>query len=288
MDRADLEAVALRCHQTLEPLHSMVYFAPEVEQAFVDAGLKQGRMCYFAGRAAPLGPVGAGMVTATFYNFSPELVARHVPRAWGLVEPDEVLKLRFAKAGEALRRLLGAEAADSAELAKLAGLVREAAEGCTPEGRPLYAAHADLDRPTDPVTALWHDITLLREFRGDGHIAALVAEGMSGLHALVTHTATGEGFNEQAAKATRGWSDAEWAAAETDLREQGVLDTGGGLTERGRAWRARIEEHTNAVATGPYRHIGPEKAARIAELGRDFARTALKAGAIPRELFDRS
>ncbi|WP_019812580.1 SCO6745 family protein [Saccharomonospora saliphila] len=284
MDRADAHALALRCHQVLEPLHAMVYFAPEVEQGFVDAGLAQGRMCYFAGRAAPMGPVGPGVVTSTFYNFNPELVARHVPRAWGLVEPDEVLKIRFAKAGEALRRLLGG-AADSAELAELATLVREAADGCSPEGRPLYAAHADLEWPGDPVTSLWHGITLLREFRGDGHIAVLVSEGLSGLHALVTHTATGQSFRTEVTKSLRGWSDEQWSAAEDELRAQGLLDDAGGLTDAGRAQRDRIEERTTAVATGPYQRIGPDKAARIAELGRGFARTALKAGAIPRDLF---
>jgi hypothetical protein len=76
----------------------------------------------------------------------------------------------------------------------LAGLAREAASACTAEGRPLYAGHAGLDWPDAPHVAAWHAATLLREHRGDGHIAALVAAGLSGIDALVTHVATGQGF----------------------------------------------------------------------------------------------
>ncbi|EHR59759.1 SCO6745 family protein [Saccharomonospora cyanea] len=284
MDRAVASEVALRCHRALEPLHSFVYFAPEVEQAFIDAGLESGRMPYFAGRAAPLGPVGAGVVAATFYNFNPRLVARCIPKAWSLVEPTEIVKLRFAGAEAALRRLLG-DAVDAPELAELAELVREAAEACTPEGRPLFAAHADLPWPDGPVATLWHGASLLREHRGDGHIGVLVAEGLSGLEALVTHTATGKGFRADVAKRLRGWSDEEWVSAEKQLCEREILDADGALTPRGEALRTRLEERTDEVASAPYRRIGEDSARRIAELAKPFARTVLKAGGIPRELF---
>lgn len=284
MDRAVAQELALRCHNALEPLHSFVYFAPEVEQAFVAAGLENGRMTYFAGRAAPLGPVGPGVVTATFYNFNPRLVERHIPAAWTLVDPAELVNLRFEAAEAGLRRLLG-EAADSPEVRELAELVRQAAEECPVEGRPLFAGHADLAWPDGPVATLWHGVTLLREFRGDGHIAALVGEGLAALPALITHTATGTGFRTDVARRLRGWSEQEWAAAEEALREQGIVDGTGALTEQGHALRESVEERTNAAAAGPYRRIGEDNARRIAELAKPLARTVLKAGAFPRELF---
>lgn len=284
MDRAPLRELALRCHNLLEPLHAMVYFAPEAERMFTEAGLRAGRMSYFAGRAAPLGPVGPGVVTATFYSFSPALVARHIPKAWDAVAPAEVVTLRFRVAETALRRLLG-DAADSPEVVELGALLREAALAASPEGRPLFAAHADLEWPDDPILTLWHGATLLREFRGDGHLAALVAEGLSGLAALITHTATGQGFRAEVSKELRGWSDDEWAAAEDDLRVDGFLDTEGRLTERGRRQREVVEERTTAASLAPYRALGEQGAHRVAELARPLARTALKAGAIPRDLF---
>ncbi|EHK84473.1 SCO6745 family protein [Saccharomonospora azurea] len=286
MDRALARELAHRCHNAVEPLHAFVYFSPEMEQTFAGAGLKAGRRAYFAGRAAPLGPVGATVVTATFYNFSPRLVERHIPEAWRVVAPAEVVNLRFSAAEAGLRRLLG-EAADSPEVGELGELLREAAGHAPAEGRALFAAHADLDWPDGAVARLWHAATLLREFRGDGHIAALVAEGLSGLDALVTHIATGKSFRADVARETRGWTEAEWSAAEDALRERGLLDDTGALTDAGHALRAAVEERTDAAATAPYRKLGEDKARRIVELAKPLSRTLLKAGGIPRELFAR-
>ena len=143
-----------------------------------------------------MGPVGAGVVTATFYNFSPSLVAHMIPRAWTLASPEQVLAARLDAARASLTRLLGDDGASSAEVAELAGLLREACSVLTPEGRPLYAGHADLPWPEEPLLQVWHGATLLREHRGDGHIAALLHAGLTGLEALITHTATGRGFTE--------------------------------------------------------------------------------------------
>src|SRR4051812_10209751 len=129
-------AAIARAHRAIEPLHAHLYFAPEHDERFSALGLKPGRMSYFAGRAAPMGAVGAGVVTATFYNFSPSLVAHMIPRAWTLASPDQVLAARLDAARASLTRLLGDEVANSAEVAELADLLRQACEVLTTEGRP--------------------------------------------------------------------------------------------------------------------------------------------------------
>ncbi|WP_034272201.1 SCO6745 family protein [Haloechinothrix halophila] len=276
--------LAAKCHRALDPLHSLIYFAPEADEKLAGIGLKPGRMTYFASRSAPMGPVGAGVVTATFYNFNPDLVARHIPKAWGLASPDTILATRLDVVDATLRRLLG-DAVDSPEVAEAAELAREATAGCAPHGRPLYAAHAELDWPEQPHLALWHGITLLREFRGDGHIAALTTQGVDGLAALITHSASGKGFTETAAKATRGWSDEQWAAGVERLREQGILDGNGELTADGVALRERVEAATDAAATAPYIHLGEEKCLRLREIGKSLSRTVVAAGAFPATMF---
>ena len=95
----------------------------------------------------------------------------------------------------------------------LAELVRAAAAACAPEGRPLYAGNADLGWPDAPHLVMWHALTLLREHRGDGHIAALAVAGLSGIEAMVTHAKTGKGFITAFAKSSRGWSEQEWDGA---------------------------------------------------------------------------
>jgi hypothetical protein len=277
-------ALVARAHRAVEPLHAHMYFAPEHDEGFSALGLKPGRMSYFAGRAAPMGAVGAGVVTATFYNFSPSLVAHMIPRAWTLASPEQVVAARYEIARASLTRLLGKEALDSAEFAELAGLLREACDALTPEGRPLYAGHADLGWPGEPLLDLWHAVTLLREHRGDGHIAALLHADLNGLEALITYTATGRGFTLPAAKATRGWSDEEWAAESAALVERGLLDESG-LTAAGKDLRARVEAETDVLAADPWLLLGQERTERVVELGKGFARLLVAGGAFPKEIF---
>src|SRR3954447_25090805 len=121
-----------RAPPPLQPPPAPPYFAPEHDAQFSALGLRPGRMSYFAGRAAPMGAVGAGVVTATFYNFSPSLVAHMIPRAWALASPEQVVAARWDVARASLTRLLGEETAGSPEVAALAGLLREACAVLTP------------------------------------------------------------------------------------------------------------------------------------------------------------
>jgi helix-turn-helix protein len=271
-----------QAHDATNVLHSLIYFAPEAEQHFTAAGLEPGRMSYFAGRSAPMGAVGAGVVTATFYNFSPELVAAAIPRAWQLATPAAVIEARFAAVDAVFRRLLGRDLIASPDLITLAGLVREAAGACTPEGRPLYAGHADLPWPDGgPHLDLWHGLSLLREYRGDGHVAALTAAGLSGLEALVTHTATGQGFTPEFARASRGWAAADWDSARAGLVARGLLDAAGELTAAGLEVRAKVERDTDRMAAPPWLHLGDEATEQVVQLGRPLSRTVAAAGAFP-------
>ncbi|CAL9368511.1 hypothetical protein [Streptomyces sp. NPDC090994] len=277
-----------RCHNVLNSLHSTHYFSPDLGRELGALGVTDPRAVNFAVRAAALGPVGAGAVTAAFYNYKHELVARHVPAVWTTVTPEQALAARARAVDATLRRLLGEDALVSAEMTEAAGLALRAAEGCSRAARPLYSAHADLPVPDAPHLAYWHAATLLREHRGDGHLAVLMAAGLDGLEALVTHTATGKGLAPKWVFGTRGWSQEEWDAAVARLRDRGLLDAAGELTEEGAALRAEIERETDRLDAGPYEHLGAAGVARLTELGAAFARTALGAGAFPADLLGKA
>jgi hypothetical protein len=277
----DLRLVA-RTHRRLEPLHSHVYFAPETDERLTAVGLRPGRMVYFAGRAAAMGAVGPGVVTATFSNFAPAVVARNIPRAWTLAAPEQVLTARFEAARASLTRLLADPPAEDVQ--ELAVLLREACGVLTPEGRPLYAGHADLPWPEEPALQVWHGVTLLREHRGDGHVLSLLQHGLTGLEALVTHTLTGRGFTQAAAQATRGWSDEEWAAAVAGLTARGLV-AAGALTEDGVALRAAVERQTDELSAAPFVHLGAERTERVADLGGRLAQRLVDNGAYPTGVF---
>jgi hypothetical protein len=274
-----------RCHNALNSLHATHYFAPELGEELGALGITSPRAVNFAARSAALGAVGAGTVTATFYNYKYDLVARHVPKVWLTAEPGQVLAARVRAVDASMRRLLGAETLASDAMAEAAGLALRAAEACSRAGRPLYAAHADLPVPEEPHLAYWHAATLLREHRGDGHLAALMSAELDGLEAVVTHTATGRGMTPAWVRATRGWSGEDWDAAVARLRDRELLDAAGEPTERGVALRAGIEAETDRLDRAPYAHLGTEKTARLTELGTAFARGAASAGAFPADLF---
>src|SRR5437588_6928552 len=155
-------AVARKTWRTLEPLHGLIYFAPEATERYAALGI-DGRAGYFASRAAAMGPVSAEVVIATFFNFNPELVRAGIPAAWQATTTDKVLAARLEAADAALRRALG-DAVDAPEMARAAALARTAAEAACErvEGRPLFGGHARLDWPDEPHLVLCHAQTLLR------------------------------------------------------------------------------------------------------------------------------
>ncbi|MCY7342724.1 MAG: hypothetical protein LH603_13030 [Pseudonocardia sp.] len=274
-----------RLARGLEPLHAMAYFAAETDEHLTAAGLKPGRMTYFAGRAAPMGAVGAGVVTATFYSFHPGLVARHVPAAWSLADPATIVTARFAAVDAALRRMLGDDVVASADMAEAARLARRASEACAVEARPLAAAHLDLDWPSEPHLVLWHALSILREHRGDGHVTRLLDAGLDGCESLVSYTATGRGFVAPFAMTSRGWSQEEWDAAARRLSSRGVLDPGGALTDTGKGLRKTIEDDTDRLGAAPWAHLGAEGAARLGGIGGRLVQALLAAGCFPDGVF---
>lgn len=272
-------SVARRMWIVLEPIHAMIYFAPEARELYTAAGLKGYWMGYFASRAAALGAAPAPVVTATFYNFAPRLVERAIPDAWRFSTPDRVLAARLEAADRALRRLLGAEVT-SAHVTAAADLARRAVEGCPVEGRPLFAAHLGLPWPQEQHLALWHAATLLREFRGDGHVAALLLAGIDGCAAHVAVAAAGV-VSRDTLQPNRGWSDEEWAAAQARLTARGWLDADGQLTPAGQAARSALEEQTDRLALPPWDRLGLDACTRLHELARPLTLQIVAAGGIP-------
>ena len=269
--------VARKMWRTLEPFHGLIYFAPEATAAYEALGV-QGSDGYFASRAAAMGAVPAEVVIATFFNFNPEVVRRAIPSAWQATTPAQLVEARFAAADAALRRTLGG-AVEGDDVARAAELARTAAEACSPEGRPLYAGQSSLEWPDPPHVALWHAISLLREFRGDGHLAALVDAGLSGIEALVVHAASGE-VPRAALQTSRGWTDDDWHAAVAGLAARGVVAEDGSFTAEGAALRQHIEDRTDALALAPWAALGQAGCDELRALVRPHSRAIVEGGSL--------
>ncbi|MER6826926.1 hypothetical protein ABT352_13160 [Streptosporangium sp. NPDC000563] len=266
--------------QLLEPLHAVTYFAPEALAASDAVGMRGFWMGYFASRAAPLGPVGPGVVTAAFHGFPPARVARALPDAWTFATPGDVLRARLDGAGAALRNVLTDKVIGSDDMRAAADLAWEAARLADTAGRVLGAANQALPAPDEPHLLLWQAATTLREHRGDGHVAALVAHGVSPVQAHLLKVAAGETDLEQL-RLGRHWDDEEWEAGAAALRERGWVDDSGALTAEGARERGRIERLTDEAAAAPWRALGDERTSELALLLHPLTTAVLESGVIP-------
>jgi hypothetical protein len=276
MDAAS--TLARRFWEAIEPIHAVVYFAPETTEASNALGLRGFWMGYFAARVAPLGPLNAEPVTAMTFGFRPGMVARAIPDAWARATPAAVLETRVRVATELLCRYTARRF--TRELAELADLLATAVDGCRFEGRPLAAGWASVPVPDDVVTRVWLATTVLREHRGDGHVLAAVSLGLRGIDAVLTHVATGVVSRERM-QPTRGWTDDEWDRAVRRLEARGLLDRDGRLTKSGGALRRELEATTDRLAAGPVERLGSTGIERAIALAAPISRHLIDAGAVP-------
>jgi helix-turn-helix protein len=273
--------MARRMWRVFDPLHAVTYFAPECDQQFRACGLKGFWMGYFAGRSAPMGAVEPAVTMATFYNFAPRLVERALPDAWALTSPAQVLEARMAGLDRAFDRIF-ADDRHGPDVASALDLARQAAESVTVVGRPLAAANAALDWPSDPLLGLWQATTILREHRGDGHVAALVEAGLNGLEAHISFVGTGA-ITRSVLQPARGWSDEEWEEAERSLVARGWLEENDPtvLTPLGAAAREQIEDATDRMAAEPWDRIGDQATEDLRALLKPLASRIAQLGLIP-------
>jgi hypothetical protein len=253
-----LPSTVARAMWTLyEPIHAISYFAGDARAAFEQAGLRGFWRGYFAGRAAPLGPVGPGPVVGLFATFAPSMVARALPGVWELISPSDALAVRSRGAATVLSSIV-----DQADAARLADLLAPVLEAHQPAGRALGAANLALPPRDDPHARLWQTCTSLREHRGDGHVAALVSVGLVGADVVVLRCGidTPRPLNQ----AARGWSDEEWLAAAARLVGVGLLREDGRATDGGRALLAQAEEITDRVAALPWQVLASDELIALA------------------------
>jgi hypothetical protein len=258
-----------------EPIHDLIYFSPRRGEQADALGMRGFWMGYFAFRAAPLGAVGPEIVAASFFGFHRSRVGRALPDAWSYATAEQAIAAREAAVDAALADLGPIE-----DLEEAAELAWQAARAADPAGRPLAAANQALPRPDNARVALWQATTTLREHRGDGHIAVLVASGIRPAEAHLLKSGSGDS-DEQTLKTQRGFPDEEWAAARAGLVDRGLLDPDGRLTARGTAEHEAIESATDAAAEQPWEALGPAATARLRDLLDPVARAVIATGLLP-------
>ncbi|MGN6721018.1 MAG: SCO6745 family protein [Marmoricola sp.] len=278
-DATELGPVARHLYQLTEPIHAVVYFSPEPIAAMKAAGYRGYWMGYFAQRSAPLGEVSPELVHSIFYNFSWERVTGALPDAWTFAPPEIALQSRRESTAVTLRRLFG-DLTEAPAFGEAVELLEKAAFAASLEGHPLYAANRALEVPTDPVERLWHATTLLREHRGDGHIAALMTAGITGRQSHVLHALT-TGNPRDVYQLARDLGDDEWSALAGELQVRGVVDEDGQVTPEGRDLKAGIEDMTDELAAASYAVLTEKEQRALADALLPLVLTVVHSGEIP-------
>lgn len=260
----------------IETLHAVTYFGEETQAAAAALGVGGFWSGYFGLRAAPLGRVEPGVVDAAFFNFAPSFVRRWVPDVWSVADPATFVAARSRAAAATLERV-APEVASTARAA--APFLDAAIATASAGGRTLFAANRDVALPDDPIAALWQRCTVLREHRGDGHVAALTAAGVDGIEAHVL-IALEQGTDPLDLQRTRGWTADDWSAAVDRLRGRSLVDPDGALTSAGRELRASVERTTDHLATLPWHHLDEVERTRLVELLTPAATAVSRAGVL--------
>ena len=249
-------------HMAINMAHRLVYFVPEAAEEYTAIGVN-GRGGYFASRVAPLGPVPDQVIVATFYNFAPRAVAAAMPGVWAATTPAAIQEARFRAVNRSLKRIgIGLSSAD---LSEAQAIIDPVVAGLDHAGKPLAAANAAIAIPSDPLLALWQQITIIREWRGDAHIALLAANGIGPCECMVLQVGTGR-FPLGTAMASRQWNETEWADAVGTLSKRGWVDSSGAMTPEGTAAREAIEDDTDRLCEPMWTVVGETKTKRLGEL----------------------
>nr|WP_252396570.1 hypothetical protein [Streptantibioticus parmotrematis] len=242
--------------------HMFIYLAPESAEEAAGLGVADRGTAYLAFRSAAMGAVPWRVALAAFYNFSPR-AARAMADVWDVASPDQWQAARFLAAGRAMRRV-GVRLTDG-RLAEARSLLDPVVAGADYAGKVLAAANASVGLPPDPLVALWQQITVAREWRGDAHLVVLADNRLGPCDCLVLHAATGR-LPRALVQATRQWSDEEWTGATARLVARGWLDSDAVITDAGSAARERIERETDEHCAALWAPIGDAGAHRLASL----------------------
>jgi hypothetical protein len=242
-------ARALR--DAIEPVATICFWAEPAYDAYAAQGLDflQG---YVWGRASALGEPEATVAAAAFGVFEPGLIAALYDAGRAACSLADVRAAKESGAVTALREVLGTP--DGLDVA--VEHLRRGVAAADSTGRPLHAGLTALGWPDDPLGRLWHACTILREHRGDSHLAACVAHGLTGLEANVL-TELRVGWSPQAYTASRGWSPEAMDAAAAVLRARGLVGDDD-LTAEGTALRDGIEDATDRMCRPVVDAIGDD------------------------------
>jgi len=275
---ADWTSPGRSLRDAIEPIATICFWSEPAYDAYAAQGLDF-LAGYVWGRASVLGEPEATVVASAFGMFEPGLIASLYDAGRQACSLADVRAAKESGAVAALRHVLGDH-----NVGPVVAVLRRAAAAASPTGRALHSGLTALPWPQDPLGQLWHACSILREHRGDGHLAAVVAAGLSGLEAnLLTEARVG--WEPLSYTGSRGWAPEAMQQAAAGLASRGLLAEGG-LTAAGRALRDDLEQTTDRLMDPAIRAAGHELHDAVTSLD-EWSRLVIEAGWFPPDPYKR-
>ncbi len=239
-------AVSRAMWAAAEPFVLFGLAGPEAHEAMAALGMPRASN-FLALRGAPLGKASAAVVAAAFHGFPRSRFEIHLSPIWQTIEPEAVIEATHAAIPLMMDRVFG-DSVDLAELTRLGLLLNEVAQHLDVAGRPLAAGNQAVASPDEPWAKFWRAWTVLREFRGDTHVAELVAHDITVVDAQVLGALwKPESLDVEMLRSTRKLDDEIWQQGQVSLQARGLVDASGALTPAGTALREEIEFRTDVA-----------------------------------------
>jgi hypothetical protein len=260
-----------------EPFTIAALFTPEARALVEGVGLPA-RSAYWVMRSAPLGAAHPTVVTAAFHGFPLDTIEVVLPGAWLAISPAAAVEgTHRAVAGSSARQF--AEHPGAARVEASADLLTEIVAELDTTGRPLAAANQAVEPPDEPWARLWRAMNTLREYRGDAHVATLVAADLDVVEAQVVMAAwAGERLQLERLRQSRNLTDELWTEARARLRERGLLTSESSLTTAGHELRDGIEASTDIATARPFRRLGADRTEQIWQFVGDLSSSLIDTG----------
>lgn len=266
---------ARRLRDAIEPLACQAIWSPEAAEDYAALGLDDYLAAYVWQRTAALGVPPTALAVTALGVFAPDLVGPVYEKGVAALSRADVVRIRLDAPGRTLRRELGNA---DAEAGRAVALLRRGIDAAETTARPLFTGLRADPWPQDPLAALVHACNLLREHRGDSHLAACAAAGLDPVQSNVL-TELWCGFDLLTYTPSRGWSGERMDAAVASLRARGLVE-GDGLSGEGLRFRGELEATTDAMQQTVVDAIGPDLDALTKQLG-EWSDALVAAGAAP-------
>ena len=273
-------SVARRMWSTSEPFVATGLICKESLISISGLGVPKGA-AFFAVRGAPMGAATPAIFASAFHGFTLDRLRDGLTAAWEATTPLAVIESTHTAIPMMAERVFG-ESQNLQEIDRVGSLLAQIVSQLDVSGRPLAAGNKAVTSPAEPWAKLWRAWNTLREYRGDAHVATLVANNLTVDEAQVLSATWGATkYDVELLRSTRGLDDTRWELAQAQLIARGLLDAEGSISQAGMNLREDIEQKTDEACMNAWNQLSMGELEDVRQVTYQLSAHIIEAGLFP-------